>query len=109
MLRRVGGYFEVRTDEAHPIVFMIDCVWRKLVGSHEPEPICAVRALKLIVHTPGSVVYLQFDQPVTAQWSSSMIPSSGFPGNGGGPGFNSRLSPFLFFFIFRKFIFPSMH
>jgi hypothetical protein len=51
MLRRVGGYFEVRTDEAHPIVFMIDCVWRKLVGSHEPEPICAVRALKLIVHT----------------------------------------------------------
>ncbi len=24
-----------------------------------------------------------------------MIPSSGFTGNGGGPGFNSRLSPFL--------------
>jgi len=45
-------------------------------------------------------VYLQRNHPIAAQWSSSMIPSSGIPGTGGGPGFNSRLSPFFSILVF---------
>ena len=48
------------------------------------------------VEHSSSLLYLQSAQPFAAQWSSSMIPSSGTSGIGGGPGFNSRLSPFAF-------------
>ncbi len=50
--------------------------------------------------------YSKLQSHVAAQWSSSMIPSSGLPGTGGGPGFNSRLSPF--FFLFSSRVYPTL-
>lgn len=66
--------FSNECGEAHLIVF-----GGSNGGTHTLVMAHAVSSESDPVRDPGSSVYLQISQVVTAQWSSSMIPSSGEP------------------------------